>query len=275
MNRKLRIGLKLFGWIFVLVWLIYGLNYANKTYNSTKCTAVNVRVIDSLQVKLIDAKKIHKAIISSKNSPIGMPIKSINTYKLEQEISKMAAVRDVQIFKTASGEINVEIKQRRPILRVFNAKGQTYYIDDAGKILPHSSGFAANTIVASGNIREPFKIKPNFDISTYADSSVGGKQSLIYKLYKFAKYVSRSRLWNAQIEQLNVQDPNNVEMVPLVGPHVVNLGDLSNFEIKLKKLKLLYQKALPTEGWNKYSYINLKYKNQIVCTKNFYYGTRQ
>jgi cell division protein FtsQ len=37
-------------------------------------------------------------------------------------------------------------------------------------------------------------------------------------------------------------------------------------DVKLENLKLFYQKALPKVGWERYSSINLKYKNQIVCT---------
>ncbi|HPD95525.1 MAG TPA: cell division protein FtsQ, partial [Tenuifilaceae bacterium] len=67
--------------------------------------------------------------------------------------------------------------------------------------------------------------------------------------------------------QLYVNNSNNIELVPTVGPHIVLLGNLVNFKNKLAKLELLYKKALPVEGWNKYSVINLKYSNQIVCTK--------
>ena len=36
----------------------------------------------------------------------------------------------------------------------------------------------------------------------------------------------------------------------------------------IKKLKTFYTEGLnKTDGWNKYSTINIKYKNQVVCTK--------
>jgi len=36
---------------------------------------------------------------------------------------------------------------------------------------------------------------------------------------------------------------------------------------KFENLRSFMQIALPREGWDHYSFINLKYKNQIVCTK--------
>jgi cell division protein FtsQ len=46
---------------------------------------------------------------------------------------------------------------------------------------------------------------------------------------------------------------------------VFGTGD--DIEIKFEKLMLFYKEGLSRVGWDKYSTINLKYKNQIVCTK--------
>lgn len=267
MNRKLRIGFKVLAWLFILAWAIYGLSYASKVYKGKRCTKLEVRVLDSAKLNFVRAKDVHRAIVKSKFSPLGQSLSRINTNIIEQEIYQMAAVRDVQAFKTAKGEVIVEITQRRPVLRIFNAKGQTYYIDDSGKILPYSSGFAANTLVANGNIVEPFKVVPNLDVTAITDSTKGGPKNFIHKLYDFALYVNNDKFWNAQIEQIYVHSRNNIELIPLVGPHIIVLGNLDSYEVKLKKLKLFYEKALPAEGWNKYTVINLKFKNQIVCTK--------
>ncbi|HDP74480.1 MAG TPA: cell division protein FtsQ [Bacteroidales bacterium] len=267
MNKKLRIGLRIFAWLFVLTWAIYGLTYANKVYKGQRCTKLEVRVLDSARLKFVKAKDVYNTIVKSKNSPLGMPLSRINTHKIEQEICQMAAVRDVQAFKTAKGTLKVEITQRQPVLRVFNAKGQTYYIDDSGKILPYSSGFAANTLVANGNILEPFKVVPNLDVTAITDSTKKEPKNFIHKLYEFAMYVNNDKFWNAQIVQVYVRNHNNIELIPLVSPHIIALGSLDNFEVKLKKLRLFYEKAMPAEGWNKYAVINLKFKNQIVCTK--------
>ncbi len=268
MNRKLRIGLRIVAWLFVLAWLIYGISYAKRSYKKKICTRLEVRVLDSAQYFFVRANDVKKAILSSSYSPLGKPLHSINTYKIEEKILTRAAVRTAEAYKLHKGVLRVDITQRKPVLRVFNAKRQSYYIDDAGKILPNYPGFAAEVLVASGNISEPFAITNNaIDLNKYSDSPIGSSGRLLYDLYQFAKYINNDEFWNAQIEQVYVRKTNSVELIPLVGPHVVELGGLNNFEGKLKKLKLFYRKALPVEGWNQYSMINLKYSNQIVCTK--------
>jgi hypothetical protein len=42
---------------------------------------------------------------------------------------------------------------------------------------------------------------------------------------------------------------------------------LITVEQKLEKLMTLYTKAFNTMGWNRYSYIDLQYRDRVVCTK--------
>ena len=42
---------------------------------------------------------------------------------------------------------------------------------------------------------------------------------------------------------------------------------MEGFEHRLENLRLLYDQGLSTVGWNQFEIINLKYENQVVCTK--------
>ena len=93
------------------------------------------------------------------------------------------------------------------------------------------------------------------------------KELAVTDLYKFALFLQENEFWNDQIEQIYVYPDNDIELIPRVGNHRIMLGTLDEFEEKLANLKLFYEQAIPKVGWEKYSMINLKYKNQIVCTK--------
>ena len=69
------------------------------------------------------------------------------------------------------------------------------------------------------------------------------------------------------LEQIYVHPDKEVELIPRVGNHRILLGTFDHFEEKLANLRLFYEQAIPKMGWEKYSIINLKYRNQIVCTK--------
>ena len=80
-------------------------------------------------------------------------------------------------------------------------------------------------------------------------------------------FLEEDDFWNDWIGQIYVDSDNNVELIPRVGNHKVVLGTFDDYQTKLENLRLFYEQAIPKVGWEKYSEINLKYKNQIVCIK--------
>ena len=116
-----------------------------------------------------------------------------------------------------------------------------------GEIMPSALKQAIYVPVASGNIEKSF--------------ATGD-------LYRFALFLQKDDFWNDQIEQVFVRSEQNIEIVSRVGDHRIILGSLDNYEDKLKHLRLFYEQVIPKMGWEKYSVINLKYRNQVVCTKS-------
>ena len=69
--------------------------------------------------------------------------------------------------------------------------------------------------------------------------------------------------------------------MPRVGNHIVYIGQLPYSKVKKERQKLIrtyvekkltrlvkfYKYGLSQAGWNKYSYINLEFDNQIICKK--------
>lgn len=267
MNRRTRNILIILGWLLVGSYLVYTLIYSAERSKKVLCKGIRVEVVDSSLYQFVRSGSIRKMILSSPISPIGKPVNSINTHKLEKNISELVAVRDVQVYKSMDGILRITVKQRRPVVRIFNSRNQSYYIDDEGLVMPVSGSYAAYVLIASGNISEPFRVKPNLDVTRWNDSLTNGAKPLVCQIFEFASYINHDDFWKAQINQIYVKNERNVELIPVVGPHVISMGSLEGYDRKLKKLKLFYENALPTEGWNKYSRINLMYFNQIVCTK--------
>ena len=57
------------------------------------------------------------------------------------------------------------------------------------------------------------------------------------------------------------------ELVPRTGSHTVIFGSPDDAEEKLAKLLTFYRRGLRNIGWEEYRTINVKYKEQVVCTK--------
>ena len=67
--------------------------------------------------------------------------------------------------------------------------------------------------------------------------------------------------------QIHAENNGDLILIPRVGYQQIVLGKPIDIADKFSKLKLLYEKGILEKGWNNYSHINLKFKNQIICTK--------
>ena len=90
---------------------------------------------------------------------------------------------------------------------------------------------------------------------------------MINQVYKVASFVANDTFWSANTQQIFVNELQEIELVPRVGDHRILIGDTTDLQNKFHRLFMFYQKGLSTTGWNKYSLINLKFKDQVVCTK--------
>jgi hypothetical protein len=69
----------------------------------------------------------------------------------------------------------------------------------------------------------------------------------------------------AMIEQVDITQQRSFEMIPKIGNQVIVFGSAADAEAKFDKMELFYKNVMIKSGWNKYSVINLQYKNQVVA----------
>ena len=69
----------------------------------------------------------------------------------------------------------------------------------------------------------------------------------------------------AMVEQVDITAQRNFEMIPKIGNQVIVFGNAEDATEKFNKLRLFYKMVITKAGWNKYSEINLQYKNQVVA----------
>ena len=53
----------------------------------------------------------------------------------------------------------------------------------------------------------------------------------------------------------------------VVGDQKIIFGEIDDFDYKFAKLKAFYTGIVPVYGWERYSAVNLKFSDQIVCTR--------
>ncbi len=209
------------------------------------CQDLQVVVKDSLDKHFVSESDLVSILKKASLNPLNKPMDDINTEKIEEELKKNEMIARIEAYKTPSGIVKLEVEQKIPILRVISPRGN-FYVDNLGTTMPVSFRYVADVPLVSGYVE---------------------KELAVTDLYKFALFLQENEFWNNQIEQIYVHPDNEVELIPRVGNHRIVLGSFDNYEEKLDNLRLFYDKVIPKIGWEKYSIINLKYKDQIVCTK--------
>jgi len=218
--------------------------------------------------KLVMKEDIDSLIRRSTGRISGKPMGWVNIRLIENSIKLQAYVEKVHIYESLEGNIYVDVKQREPILRIINNKYETFYIDGSGRLLPPNPFYPARVLVANGNISHSYIANRNFRIEIpMMGDTLGPADTLLLDLYKLALYINRDKFMKAEIDQIFVTPSREIELVPKVGNQVIMLGRVDNLDEKFKKLLAFYKKGLNIIGWNKYNYINIKYKNQVVCSK--------
>ncbi len=246
---------KSFAWLFCLAGLIVLMSFISIKKQEVKCTKVEI-IIPGAD-NFIEREEIDAILTQDHGQLIGRNLKLINIHEIEKSLKSNPYIAFAKIYADMDGVISVKIKQRQPVLRVINAGGQDFYIDTDGLKMPMSPNFTAKVLVATGSILEGF----------------GGKVDTLFTplavdLYKTALYFKNDTLWDAQIEQIFVNQKNDIELIPRVGNQRIILGNAELLETKMTNLLAFYKQAMPRVGWNAYKTINLKYINQIVCEKN-------
>jgi len=243
-----------FAWLISLAGVVVLLSFINVKKQTVKCTDVKVLIPGA--DNFIEREEIDAILKEDQGVLLGRNLENINIHKIEKKLQSNPYIGFAKVYVDMDGILHIEVKQRQPILRILNGNGQDFYIDNDGLKMPISSNFTANVLVATGHITEVFGSR----VDTL-------HTQLARDLYKTAQYIKKDTLWDAQIEQIVVDQKNDIELIPRVGNQRIVLGNADSLEKKMKNLLLFYKKAMPQVGWDTYKTINIKYTNQIVCEK--------
>jgi len=255
-------------WIIGLSGLLMSLAFASNKEKSviTKNMFVTINNIETNT--FIDEIDIKEFFNERKDSIVNTSAKNIDVNSLEKVLNSHPAIENADIALNVNGDMNINVTQRTPIVRVINLDGESYYIDDKSKLMPLNDKYTARVIVATGHIMEPYALRYQTPINTIAKNELFSKASVLDDIYNIATFISKDSLLASLIHQINITTKKEIELYPSIGNHKIIFGKATDFEEKFNKLKLFYTEGLnKTDGWNKYSIINIKYKNQVVCTK--------
>ena len=250
--------------IALLAYMFASLSFTATKNAETLCRELKINLFDTLSSGFYRKADIEKMLLDKGNNILGYPVNEINTRQLEKKLLSKPYIKKAEIYSSIYGVMEVDITQRKPVVMIITRSQNNYYLDRDGYILPARGNFSPHILIANGYFTEDTDLRKAINLDSLSDRQ---KYSEWYGALTLAGFIQRDPFWRSQIVQLYYNRQHDFELIPRVGAHQIIFGDADDYRIKFEKLKTLYDEGLKYEGWNNYDKINLKYKNQVICTK--------
>jgi cell division protein FtsQ len=206
---------------------------------------VKIQVDTKGDLFFINNEMVEEMIFSKVDSLIGKAYEDINIYLLEEFVNGHPNIKKAELYLTLDGTLSIDVIQREPIVRVFEGN-ESYYLDEEMNHFALSDQYSARVL------------------QVYWDEITVSRITILDSLIDF---IDSDKFLKAQITAIAFDEKNEIVLYPRVGDHKIILGVAGDFKNKFEKLKVFYRQGLGKVGWDRYSMINLKYHNQVVCTK--------
>ncbi|UOF94520.1 MAG: hypothetical protein IR527_00720 [Bacteroides sp.] len=165
-------------------------------------------------------------------------------------------VESITIYFDVYNNLYVKIYMKNILIKIENIYKKSFFIDFNGYKIDNVHNDNLHTIVnAYGFITE------------YAnDKSCKIKSEIVIDIYKISLYIKNSSFWVKHIKHIYVNKNIEIELTTYINNHIFLIGNSNDINEKMDKIILFYQKIINRIDSYKYLVINLKYKNQIICS---------
>ena len=190
--------------------------------------------------------------LKSVGSIRGQEIKSIDLKQLERGLKSNRWIADAQLFFDNKEVLQVIVREKEPVARIFTTVGRSFYIDSACKRLPLSDKLSARIPM--------FTNFPSDKIRLSRPDSM-----LMASVKDLALFIQSDDFWKAQVAQVDIT-ADGFEMIPTIGNHVVELGKSAEWQKKFDRLFSFYKQVWTQVGFEKYERLDVQFEGQVVAT---------
>ncbi|MGF1556538.1 cell division protein FtsQ/DivIB [Paucihalobacter sp.] len=216
--------------------------FTNSKNSKREIKAVDI-VFKGDQKLFLTTENVSKLLIQNQEAVMNKPKEIIDLNLLESALKTNQIIKNAEVHLSVDGVLTAEIEQKRPIARVNT--NASYYIDDQGTFMPLSSNYSARVPLITGAIN-----KKN-----------------AAQILPIAKKIDEDAFLKSHVIEMILNDDDTVDLRFRTYDFKIHLGTLKQLDKKINNLKAFYQKAYRDSTLQKYSLVNLKFDNQVICTK--------
>jgi cell division protein FtsQ len=240
--------------VIIAILVIAVLGFVAFRANERSVSNIIVNILDKQRYEFVTEKDILETIAKSGLCQIGITkLSELDLRMIEEKVKTANFIAVCHASKDLMGNLVIDVKQNRPLARVFRPNMQSDYVAENGAMMQLSKKYTARVPIVVGE--GTYKLKNSF-----CQNDTIGKQ-----LLNFLTFIDQDEFWKAQIVQIEFDNKNQLAFYTQAGNQRIELGKPENYERKLAKLMTFYKEIVPVKGWTTYRRVNLAYEKQIIC----------
>lgn len=240
--------MKYFNWINIRLILIFSAVSFLYAFSSERNAHRRVRnpqvVFENPENLYMTPEAVNKLLIEKNRPFAAIEKENLDLNKLEKAVNAHEMVERSEVFVSVDGVLKAVVKQKTPVVRVFDGSG-SFYIDYEGNKMPLSAMYTARVPLVSGG--------------------VNGKNTSDLK--KVFRSIHDDDFLKKNIIGIRVLPDGSLVMTNRNYNYKIDFGKPVNIERKFKNYKAFFQKAATDSTINNYKTINLRFTQQVVCSK--------
>jgi len=240
--------MKIFNWTNIKLVLILGVSlflysFAQHRNGDRKLKKSNVVFVGE-NALFLKSETVNKLLIENKRDASSIRKDEVDLNKIEKTLNAQDMIEKSDVFVSIDGVLKAIVKQKTPIARVYDG-GHSFYVDYEGDKMPLSDNFTARVPIVSGTINE----KNNKDLA-----------ALFRTIYDDA-------FLKKNIIAIQIMPNGSLKLFNRNYNYFIDFGRTMNVDEKFRNYKAFFQKAVLDSSLYKYNKIDLRFTEQVVCTK--------
>jgi len=252
------------GFAAAIVVLLSTLAFVEQQHASAICERLSVHVSGAEGAHFISEQSIRQELMDRGAAVVGASLVDMDIMGLEEQLKSIPSVKEANVYHTMDGTLHAELVQRVPIVRVMDGQGSGYYVDADGYCMPLSETYTPSVFLIKTPKTEPYVGLGVMHV-TQDDSLM--QLSIADEAFRIATVIEGDEFWKRMFDHAAVSADGTFQLIPRVGGHKILIGDPDQLRVHLAKLKAFYEEGIDQVGWRAYKQIDLRFADQIVCTK--------
>ena len=240
--------MKHFNWtnirlILMISLVIFLYSFTTNRNNQRKLTKSAVVFVGE-NAPYITQETVNKLLIENNQDVKTIGKDKLDLNRLEKRLNQHEMIEKSDVFVSVDGVLKAVVKQKTPIARFYDGDN-SFYIDYKGDKMPLSQNYTARVPLVSGEITK--------------------KKS--EKLAELLRIIYDDEFLKKNIIGVQIMPNGSLKMLNRNYNYQIDFGGMVRMQPKFNNYKAFFQKAVVDSSLYKYKTIDLRFAQQVVCTK--------